>query len=147
MGPLTLPSAGPIYLDTSAFIYSVERIEPYRALLEPMWREAQTERFTIVSSDLAVLETLIKPLREGDHVVEQLFRALFDSNEVRLIPATRALWEMAALIRAATGLKTPDALHAASARHADCTLFITNDDDFVRVDDLPVAILDDYVRR
>ena len=147
MGPLTLPSAGPIYLDASAFIYSVERIEPYRALLEPMWLEAQAGRFTIVSSDLAVLETLIKPLREGDHVVEQLFRALFDSNEVRLIPATRALWEMAALIRAATGLKTPDALHAASARHADCTLFITNDDDFVRVDDLPVAILDDYVRR
>ena len=29
MGPLTLPPTGPIYLDASAFIYSVERIEPY----------------------------------------------------------------------------------------------------------------------
>ena len=36
MGPLTLPSKGPIYLDASGFIYSLERIEPYRALLEPM---------------------------------------------------------------------------------------------------------------
>ena len=32
MGPLALPSNGPIYLDASAFIYSVELIEPYRAL-------------------------------------------------------------------------------------------------------------------
>ena len=146
MGPLTLPPTGPIYLDASAFIYSVERIEPYRTLLEPMWRQAQAGQFVIVSSDLAVLETLIKPLREGDTVVEQLFRALFDSNEVKLIPAARALWESAALIRAATGLKTPDALHAVTARHADCTLFITNDGDFSRLERLPVVILDDYVR-
>ena len=41
MGALTLPSTGPIYLDSSAFIYSVERIEPYHTLLEPMWRQAQ----------------------------------------------------------------------------------------------------------
>ena len=36
MGPLTLPAVGPIYLDASAFIYSVERVEPYRELLEPI---------------------------------------------------------------------------------------------------------------
>jgi hypothetical protein len=36
MGTLTLPTTGPIYLDASGFIYSVERIEPYRTLLEPM---------------------------------------------------------------------------------------------------------------
>ncbi len=28
MGSLTLPIAGPIYLDASGFIYSVERIDP-----------------------------------------------------------------------------------------------------------------------
>ena len=30
--------SGPVYLDANGFIYSVERIEPYRTLLEPMWR-------------------------------------------------------------------------------------------------------------
>ncbi len=38
MGSLTLPSNGPVYLDASGFIYSVERIQPYSDLLEPMWR-------------------------------------------------------------------------------------------------------------
>ena len=146
MGSLTLPPAGPIYLDASGFIYSVERIEPHRALLEPVWRQAQAGQFTIVSSDLVVLETLVKPMRESDMVVEKLFRSLFDAKEVRLIPATRPLWEEAARLRAETGLKTPDALHAATALHVGCTLFITNDDDFRRLQDLPVVILDDLLK-
>lgn len=145
MGPLTLPPDGPIYLDASGFIYGVERIEPYRALLEPMWRQAQAGQFTIVSSDLVILETLVKPLREGDTVVEMLFRSLFDANEVTLIPATRPLWEDAARLRAETGLKTPDALHAATALYAECTLFVTNDADFRRFEDLPVVVLDDLL--
>ena len=145
MGPLTLPPDGPIYLDASGFIYGVERIEPYRALLEPMWRQAQAGQFTIVSSDLVILETLVKPLREGDTVVEMLFRSLLDANEVTLIPATRPLWEDAARLRAETGLKTPDALHAATALYAECTLFVTNDADFRRFEDLPVVVLDDLL--
>ena len=146
MGTLTLPSTGPVYLDASGFIYSVERIEPYRTLLEPMWLQAQAGQFSIVSSDLVVLETLVKPLREGDTVVELLFRSLFEASEVRLIPATRPLWEEAARLRAETGLKTPDALHAAAALHAGCTIFITNDDDFRRLKELPVVVLDDLFR-
>ncbi len=145
MGSLALPSTGPVYLDASAFIYSVELIEPYRELLEPVWRQAQGGQFTVVSSELVVLETLVRPLREGDAVVESLFRSLFEANEVRLIAAIRSLWEEAARLRAQTGLKTPDALHAASALQAECTLFVTNDGDFRRVQGLPVVVLDDLI--
>ena len=145
MGTLTLPSNGPVYLDTVGFIYSVERIEPYRTLLEPMWLEAQAGRFTVVSSELLVLETLVKPLREGDSTLESVFRSLFDADEVMLVPTTRTLWEDAARLRAATGLKVPDALHAATAVRAGCTLFVTNDSDFRRVQDLSVIVLDDFL--
>ena len=145
MGALILPTEGPIYLDTCGFIYSVEHIEPYHTLLEPMWRQAQAGQFTIASSDLTVLETLVKPLREGDTVLERLFCELFDANEVSLIPAPRPLWEEAARLRATTGLKTPDALHAAAALYAKCTLFVTNDGAFRRVNNLPVVVLDDLL--
>ena len=145
MGPLTLPTHGPVYLDANGFIYSVERVEPYRTLLEPMWRQARTGEFDVASSDITVLETLVKPLREGDEVVEVLLRSMFDAHEVSLIPATRELWEDAARIRADTGLKTPDALHAATALNADCALFITNDTDFRRVEGLPIVVLGDLL--
>ena len=62
-----------------------------------------------------------------------------------LIPATLAIWEDAARIRAETGLATPDALHAATALGAGRAAFITNDTDFRRVGGLPVVVLDDLV--
>ena len=145
MGLLELPSNGPVYLDASAFIYSVERIEPYRALIEPIWGQAQAGRFTVVSSELVVSEVLVRPLREGNRLAESLFRSLLGAKEVGLIPATRSLWEETARLRAETGLKTPDALHAASALQAECKLFVTNDTDFRRVEDLPATILDDLL--
>ena len=145
MGSLTLPTGGSVYVDANAIIYSVERIEPYRELLAPMWQEARAGRFTIASSELVVLETLIKPLREGNARLEMLFRSIFAAAETQLVPATLAIWEDAARIRAETGLATSDALHAATALSIGCTLFISNDTDFRRVDGLPVVVLDDLV--
>ena len=145
MGTLTLPTGGLVYVDANAIIYGVERIEPYRELLAPMWHGARAGLFTLASSELVVLETLIKPLREDNTRLEALFRSVFNSAEMELIPATLALWEDAARIRARMGLKTSDALHAATALSVGCALFITNDTDFRRVEGLPVTILDDLL--
>lgn len=147
MGSLTLPPSGPVYLDANGFIYSVERIEPYRTLLEPMWLLAQAGQFEVMSSELVILETLVKPLREGDTILENLFRSLLSAREVRVIPATALLWEQAARLRATTGLKTPDALHAATALAAGSTLFVTNDGGFRRVTGLPVAVLNEVAKQ
>ncbi len=145
MGPLILPTGGPVYVDANAIIYSVERVEPYRSLLTPMWEEARAGRFTLASSELVALETLIKPLRDGNARLELLFRSILASSEIDLIPATLATWEDAARIRAEMGLATSDALHAATALGAGCPAFITNDTDFRRVDGLPVVVLDDLL--
>ena len=140
-----MPTAGSVYVDANAIIYSAERIEPYRELLAPVWQEAGAGRFTLASSELVVLETLIKLLRESNALLEMLFRSIFAAAEMELIPVTLATWEDAARIRAATGLKTSDALHAATAISAGCALFITNDTDFRRVQGLPTVVLDDLV--
>ena len=146
MGPLTLPSHGAIYLDTSAIIYSVERNEPYFTLLAPAWQQAEAGQFVVVCSELVMAETLVRPIREGNADLEAAFRAVFAAPEVSLIPATRQLWEDTARLRAESGLKTPDALHAATALRAGCALFITNDTDFRRVHELPIVVLDDLIR-
>ena len=145
MEPLTLPDSGLIYLDASVLIYSVERIEPYRTLLEPMWRHAQDGKLSIVSSPIIVVETLVKPLQDGNTDIEMQYRELFGSNAVVLLDAPYAVFEDAARLRADTGLQTPDALHAATALDAGCALFLTNDTDFRRVPRLPVVVLDDLL--
>ncbi len=145
MGTLTLPSSGHIYLDTSAIIYSVERIEPYFTLLAPAWQQAEAGQIVVVCSELVIAETLVRPIQEHDSNLEAAFRAVFAAPEMQLIPATRQLWDAAAHLRAKAGLKTPDALHAVTAQQVGCALFVTNDSDFRRVDGLPVTILDDLL--
>lgn len=143
MGTLTLPNSGPIYLDACGFIYSVERIEPYRSLMEPMWQQATSGQLTIVTSELSVTKTIVKPLRDGDEILHWLFQELFYSPEVRLVPTTQTLWEDAVEIRADLNLRIPDALHAATGIQERCTLFVTNDRAFRRVAGLPVVVLNE----
>ena len=117
MGPLTLPARGAVYVDANAIIYSVERIEPYRELLAPMWEEARVGRFTLASSELvAIGNPSWTPARRTTLGLEMLFRSILrrcgDGSHSRRALAT---WEDAARIRAETGLATPDALHAATA--------------------------------
>ena len=106
-----------------------------------MWRQTHAGRFAVASSELVVLETLIKPLREAGEGLDRIFRELFDSAEVQLNPTTRPLWEQAVRLRAKTNLTPPDALHAATALHERCTLFVTNEGAFGRVDGQTVAVL------
>lgn len=70
MGSLTLPTDGLVYLDANGLIYSVERVEPYRALLEPLWQAAQDGTVRIVSSPILIVEALVKPLRDGNTEIE-----------------------------------------------------------------------------
>lgn len=104
MGSLVLPAAGLVYLDASVLIYSVERVEPYRTLLEPMWRQTQDGELAIVSSPIIVIETLVKPLQDGNIEIEMQYRELFESSAVRLLDVPYAVFEEAARLRAATGL-------------------------------------------
>ena len=140
MGTLTLPINGSVYVDANTVIYAVENIQPYATFLAPLWMAAKIGQVAIVTSELTWLETLTKPLRDSNTPLEQLFRAFLNAREVRMIPASLAIWEQAARLRG-LGLKTPDALHAATGLASGCSLFLTNDSAFTRVPNLPVTVL------
>ena len=146
MEQLNLPTHGRIYVDSPVIIYSVKHVEPYTTLLDPLWLHVETGRCSVVCSELVVLETLVKPMREGNSALVMQFSSVLDASDISLIPATRPLWEESARLRTLTGLKTPDALHAATALSEGYVLFITNDSDFRRVANLPVVVLDDLIK-
>ena len=145
MGALTLPASGLVYIDTMTLLYTVERYPAYWPLLEPMWRTAQTGTIEIVSSELTLVEVLVGPLKSGNAALERAFEQVLLGTEMRLLPMTQLVLREAARLRATTKLKTPDALHAATARLAGCALFITNDADFRGIAGLPLVILSDLV--
>ena len=146
MGSLALPASGPLYLDTSIIIYSVETHPVYWATLASVWEEAKSGRLVIVSSELAVLETPVAPLAAKDARLVTAYEGLLQASELRLLPITRAILGEAARLRAlVTSLRTPDALHAATALTTGCPMFLTNDEGFRRIGGLPCTILGDVV--
>jgi len=62
---------------------------------------------------------------------------------MQLMPITRAILREAAQFRAQTNLQTPDAIHAATAITHGCSIFLTNDNGFRRVSNLPLVVLSD----
>jgi predicted nucleic acid-binding protein len=141
MGQLKVPT-GLVYVDTNAVIYHVERIEPYRTAAESLWTDLDAGKAQVATSDLSLLEVLVKPLREGNSFLVALYRTvLLGTVGLQCLPITRQVLETAARLRADHNLKTPDAIHAATALQAGCASFVTNDAGFRRVPSLPVAVL------
>jgi len=74
MGQLTLPLSGNVYVDTSAVIYRVERIEPYLTVSAPLWDALDAGLVSVVTSDLTLLEVLVKPLHDSNTALASLYR-------------------------------------------------------------------------
>lgn len=143
MGSLTLPACGTVYVDAMAVIYSVELSSDYWPLLEPMWLAALAQTIDVATSELTIMEVLVKPLKTKDAAMVSAFESSLTGTDMRLLPVTQSILRAAAYLRATTRLRTPDAIHAASAQQIGCSLFVTNDVGFRGVPGLPVVILDD----
>lgn len=143
MGSLTLPASGAVYVDTVALVYTVERYPRYRPLLDPLWQAGRVGTIEIVTSELTLLESLVGPLKSGNKTLVTAFEQALLGTDVRLLSISRPILLEAARLRATTRLKTPDALHAATAQDAGCALFVTNDAGFRGVMTVPLVVLDD----
>lgn len=141
MGSLSYPLNGPIYIDANILIYSIELVPPYVATLDAFWQHASSQSAIVLTSELTVLEALVGPFKMGNQGLEALYRQmLFSSSNLALLPVTRAIFERAAQLRAQiVGLKTPDAIHAATALEAGAMTFITNDTQFRQIPGLNVV--------
>jgi predicted nucleic acid-binding protein len=146
MGQLAVPASGVVYVDANAVIYRGERIEPYLTASAPLWDAVDAGRARIVTSELTLLEVLVKPMREGKTALVAFYRQLvLGTVGFTALPLTRPILEKAAELRAFHALKTPDAIHAATALSSSCVELVTNDAGFLHVPGLSVALLSQVV--
>ncbi len=143
MGSLNLPSSGVVYVDTAPVIYSVEQHPDYLALLDPLWAASESGQIQVVSSELILVEALTGALKRNDPQLVADYERVLTASEMRLMPISAALLRDAARLRASVNLKTPDAIHAATALASRCAQLITNDRDLKRVSALNVVVLNE----
>lgn len=124
---------GLIYLDSCLAIYSVERHATYGPLVDDALAALPADE-RLVSSPLALLECLVKPIRIGARPIEARYRRFFAA--LAMLELDEAVFERAAHLRAQTpSLKTPDAIHLAAAQRHGCEALWTNDDRFAAAAD------------
>ncbi|MGO9596886.1 MAG: type II toxin-antitoxin system VapC family toxin [Isosphaeraceae bacterium] len=146
MGSLILPSDGLVYVDAQIFIYTVEKHPVYFSVLSTLWAAVASGAVEVASSELTLMETLVGAYRQGDDTLKADYELFFAYPGIHLIPITPSILRAAARLRGSTApLRTPDALHAATAEAARASALLTNDKGFRRIVGLPLTILDDVL--
>ena len=133
-----------IYLDTSAFIYFVERHPRYFPVCEELFRAIEAGRTNASTSTLTLLEILVQPYRQKkEDLVLKFYALLTTYPHLAWIPMTLNVADQAAKLRAEHRLKTPDAIQAASAISCGATGFVSNDRAFDKALAVERRVLDD----
>ena len=116
-----------IYLDTCIVIYLVERHPDYF----PKLKSLLAGMVSPAISPLVEMEALIHPLRSKNTRLIEAYQSFFDYCTVLDMP--KEVYRQAAIIRAEHPIKTPDALHLATANWHKCLFLWTNDERLARV--------------
>lgn len=112
------------YLDACIAIYLVEKTAGFH---DPVRRYLAEHPDTgLCVSPLVRMETLVKPIRNNSDAYRIAYEKFLGAQE--WLPINDPIFNHALQLRAREGLRTPDALHLATALHYGCDEFWTNDD-------------------
>ena len=141
---IALQAAQRLYLDTAPLIYYFEEYSSYISKMDRIFDLIATTPVVTFSAVHILTEVMVKPLQTGNHELAQEYRdILVNSDAHTLVSITAPIAESAADLRARYNLRTPDALHVATAISIGCDALLTNDAQLKRVQELPILVLDE----
>jgi predicted nucleic acid-binding protein len=148
MGLIDEIGAGPLALDTVAFIYFIEENTRFLPALESVFEAIDEGRLAAVTSSLTLLEVLVVPFRSGNAVLADRYEeALTRGRGLTLIGIDRGQLRAAAQLRSVfPRLRAPDAIQVSAALSAGCSSLLTNDRELPVIPGLRILQLKDYSR-
>jgi len=131
-------------VETAPFIYFVEQNLTYLDRVRAIFQRLAKGDLEIVTSAITLTEVLVMPFQTGHTQYEREYREmLLNTEHISVVPVMPAVAIQAAKLRAKYRLRTPDALHIASAIESQADAFLTNDLLLRRVTELKVLVLED----
>lgn len=133
-----------LFFDACALIYLIEGAEPFASHVRTRIAELTRENtdYEVAISRLSCLECRVGPMKTGDTRSLDQYDAFFNRPDVMVIELTPQVVDLATAIRVRHGLRTPDALQAASCLQSGSEhLFLTGDMSFKRVHSLHSVLL------
>jgi predicted nucleic acid-binding protein len=114
-----------VYIDTNVFIYFLDKHNTYFEVVSQFFQACIRREIFGTTGDAAVAEVMVGPYRQDNPALAARFKRFFaQKNFLTIVGHDR---DAAAMLVARKRLKFIDALHIATAVHAGCQFFITND--------------------
>lgn len=114
----------------------------------PFFKAVEIGEVQVVTSTLTLAEVLVYPYKYGNRsLAQQYSNILLHSRNLRTIPVSAEIAIEASRLRAAYRLKTPDSIQIATARTANATAFLTNDEGLAPVSGLQIITLNRVARQ
>lgn len=133
-----------IALDTSIFIYQLQAHPKYAALTNEVFAWLELPKSLGVTSTITITELLVGPYREGNQrKADEILALLSTYPNLEWLAPSLEVADLAAQIRARHGLRTPDAIQAATAIVGRATALVTNDRQQRKIAGTKVILLDD----
>jgi len=143
----TLSGCRLVALDTMVLSYHLSNHPRYTPLTSAVLEAVESGQISGLITTVTLAEVLTLPAKAGDRQAMQDYELyLTHFPNLRLVPLDADLARETALVRAATGLRTPDAVQVAAARLSGADAIVTNDRRWAgRVKEPALVMLDDYV--
>ena len=138
----------PVFLDTSCFIYLLEKHPKYFEIIKPIFTMLSINKAVAFTSLITVTEALTKPLQDKNTVlVENCLEAFSEIPNLDVVRPNYKIAVEAAKIRAEYNLNLPDAYQLAIAVDTKCKTFLTNDKKLKRFKEVEVTTLDELISK
>ena len=148
MSKIPVADGKTVLLDTVTLIYFLENHERYGALAESCLRHIEQGKIKGIVSSLVFAELLVPLYRAEDHAAASgLVSRLSGFRNLTIHDLDAETSATAARLRAKYGLRTPDAIHAASALMFGADGILTNDRQLrhLEAEKLTIWLFDDLV--
>ncbi len=123
-----IPKGSRILLDTVALIYFLEENERYSEKAEKIFSRIESGELHGVMANLVLAELLVPLYRSRDpQAAAGLSNRLINFRNLEIITLTTKISMEAARLRADYALRTPDAIHGATAIISGVSGILTND--------------------
>jgi len=123
-----------VLLDTVILIYFLEKHPRFGNLANSCLNRIERGEILGVISTLLFTELLVRPYKTGNqNMVSGLISRLSNFRNLSVHPVDQQTSILAARLRAEYGLRTPDAIHAATALTAGADGIVTNDNHMKRI--------------
>jgi predicted nucleic acid-binding protein len=124
---VTIIKGALLYLDTNVLIRMTEGSESERAVIHQGLQPFVAQGAGFVTSELTFTEVLVHPIRNGNQALIEAYNRLL-TEFVEPHPVVREVLLLAAKLRAdSPALRTPDAIHVATATFTGAHVFVTGD--------------------